>query len=163
MKVLELMRRVPRYCLSGDSVASAGRTMAEAGVGVLPVIDASRRVTGVITDRDVCCALARSERPEELEVRDVASSPAWTCRPEDELPQALAIMRGHAVRRLPVVDEDGTMAGLLSLDEIVLAATLLEGEKLGGPLHTEVVQTLQSILRPPTALVEMPSAASVPR
>lgn len=159
MRVRELMRRVPRYCNGGDSVASAGRTMAEAGVGVLPVVDDDHRVTGVITDRDVCCALAKAERPEELEVHEVASSPAWTCHPEDEVQQALGVMRAHAVRRLPVVDGAGGMEGLLSLDEIVLAATMLADGTLGGPVHAEVVETLQAILRPPTALAGIPAAS----
>ena len=62
MKVRDLMRSIPRHTTMGESLASAGRTMAEAGVGVLPVVDANHRVVAVLTDRDVCCAVARANR-----------------------------------------------------------------------------------------------------
>ena len=105
MKVRDLMRNIPRHTTAAESLASAGRTMADAGVGVLPVVDADHRVVAVITDRDVCCAVARdNRRPSELRVAEVASSPPWVCEAGDELAMALATMRAHAVRRLPVVD-----------------------------------------------------------
>ena len=154
MKVRELMRSIPRHTTAAESLASAGRTMAEAGVGVLPVIDAERRVVGVITDRDVCCAVAReNRRPSDLRVADVASVPPWVCEPGDDLSTALATMRTHAVRRLPVVDAFDRLEGILSLDEVVLSSHLLAGDRMAAPVHAEVVETLQAILRPATALV----------
>jgi CBS domain-containing protein len=158
MKVRDLMRSIPRHTTADESLASAGRTMAEAGVGVLPVVDADRRVVAVLTDRDVCCALARgNRRPSELRVAEVASTPPWVCEAGDDLSLALATMRAHAVRRLPVVDTLDRLEGLLSLDEIILAAHLLAGGRSGAPLHVEVVETMQAILRPATALVEVPA------
>lgn len=158
MRVRDLMRTFPRHCSPADSVATVGRIMAEAGIGVLPVVDAALRVTGVITDRDVCCALAqRPEAGEALKVRDVASAPPRTCHAEDELATALAMMRTHAVRRLPVVDGEGHLEGMLSFDEIVLAAQMLAGDRLGSPLYTEVVETLRAILRPEHALAAVAS------
>ena len=162
MKVRDLMRSIPRLTTAGESLASAGRTMAEAGVGVLPVVDANRRVVGVITDRDVCCALARgNRRPSELRVAEVASAPPWVCEADDDLSMALATMRTHSVRRLPVVDAFDCLEGLLSLDEVILAAHLLAGDRLSGPVHAEVVETMQAIVRPATALVGSPVGALV--
>jgi len=158
MKIRDLMRRVPRTCRSEDSLASAGRTMAEAGVGVLPVTDAERRVIGVLTDRDVCCGLSRAAHPHEVRVGEVASSPPWTCLESDAVTTALGTMRQHAVRRLPVVDATGRLEGLLSLDEIVLAAHLVAGGGLDTPVYAEVVETLKAIVRPPSALIEHAAA-----
>ena len=161
MKVRDLMRSIPRHTTAGESLASAGRTMADAGVGVLPVVDADRRVVAVITDRDVCCAVARgNRRPSELRVAEIASSPPWVCEAGDELSLALATMRAHAVRRLPVVDAFDRLEGLLSLDEVVLASHLLASDRSGVPVHAEVIETMQAIMRPATALVEVPAGAT---
>jgi CBS domain-containing protein len=129
--------------------------MAEAGVGVLPVIDADHRVTAVVTDRDVCCALARSDRrASELRVGDIASAPPYTCLASDDVSAALATMRAFALRRLPVVDARGRLDGLLSFDEVVLAAHEISGGRLDGPVYSEVVETLKAIVRPAAALAQ---------
>jgi CBS domain-containing protein len=149
MKVRNLMRRIPRCARPGETLAIAARTMAEAGVGVLPVTDADDRVVGVITDRDVCCAVARGDRrPSELLVGTIASAPPLTCHASDDVSAALATMRAFAVRRLPVIDDDGRIDGILSLDEVVLAAHLLAENGSGAPVHSEVIETLQAIVRP---------------
>jgi CBS domain-containing protein len=156
MRVRDLMRPIPRYCSLTDSLTSAGRTMTETGVGALPVLDAAHRVAGMITDRDICCALSVAALgPLELTVADIVSTPVRACRAEDDLSTALATLRAYSVRRLPVIDAEGRLEGLLSLDEIVLAAHSLATNGLGGPVHAEVVETLQAILRPPTSLVEV--------
>ncbi len=161
MKVRDLMRSIPRHTTASESLASAGRTMADAGVGVLPVVDADRRVVAVITDRDICCALVReNRRPSDLRVAEVASAPPWVCEPGDELAVALSTMRTHTVRRLPVVDAFDRLEGLLSLDEIVLASHLLAGDRLGAPVHAEVIEVMQAIMRPSTALVGAPAAGA---
>ena len=158
MRVRDLMRTFPRHCSPSDSVPHVGRIMAEAGIGVLPVVDASLRVTGVITDRDVCCALSQQPAAgEALKTRDAASTPPWTCHAEDEIRTALAVMRAHSVRRLPVVGGDGHLEGMLSFDEIVLSAQMLVGDRLGGPLYAEVIETLRAILRPEHALAPVAS------
>lgn len=161
MKVRDLMRSIPRHTTADESLASAGRIMADAGVGVLPVIDADHRVVAVITDRDICCAVARDDRrPSELRVAEVASSPPWVCEAGDHLSTALATMRTHAVRRLPVVDAFDRLEGILSLDEVVLTSHLLADDRMAAPVHAEVVETLQVILRPAAAMVEVTAGAA---
>jgi CBS domain-containing protein len=161
MKVGDLMRRVPRHCSAADTAASAGRTMAETGIGALPVVSAELVVSGVLTDRDVCCVLSQhAERAQEVLVSEAASSPAWTCRADDELSRALATMRQHRVRRLPVVDEADRLEGLLSLDEVILAAQALAGGRLEVPVYTEVLETLKVIVGPPPALEKLAVTAS---
>ncbi len=86
--------------------------------------------------------------------------PPWVCEPGDDLSSALATMRTHAVRRLPVVDAFDRLEGLLSLDEVVLSSHLLAGDRMGAPVHAEVIETLQAILRPSTALIGAPVLAN---
>jgi CBS domain-containing protein len=157
MRVRDLMRRLPRHATPHETLDRAGRTMAEAGVGVLPVIDGEGRVVAMLTDRDVCCALVRHDlRPSEVVVQAVASAPAVTCSADDDLPTALATLRAYAVRRLPVVDAGGRLEGMLSLDEIVLAVHKLVHEEGLGPLQAQLLDTLQAIVRPAAVLAPAP-------
>ena len=157
MRVRELMRRVPRHATPSDTLERAGTTMAEAGIGFLPVVDIEGQVVAVLTDRDLCCALVRDDRrPSEMNVQEVASAPPLTCSATDDLSTALAALRAYAVRRLPVVDAGGRLEGILSLDEIVLAIHKLAHDEGFGPLQAELLDTLQAIVRPAAALAPVP-------
>jgi CBS domain-containing protein len=105
-------------------------------------------VVGVITDRDICLAVTRGNRgAAEIQVGEVSSRPPHTCRASDDVRDALAIMRKRRVRRLPVVGERGELVGLLSLDDVVLAARALETEEFRGPFYVDIVETLKAITR----------------
>jgi predicted transcriptional regulator len=102
----------------------------------------------VITDRDICLAVTGGDRrAAEIRVEEVMSKPAHTCRPSDDVRQALAIMRERRVRRLPVVGERGELVGLLSLDDVVLAARVLETDEFSGPFYVDIVEALKVIDR----------------
>ena len=90
--------------------------------GFVPVVDGpGRRVIGTVTDRDICMGLATSGRtPGDRTVREVMSTAAYTVAPDAEIEQALEVMGDHRVRRLPVVDENGSLQGVLSLNDLVL-------------------------------------------
>ena len=91
--------------------------------GFLPVVDGDSRVVGVLTDRDVALALGTDDvRPSELLVADVMTRDPHTCRVSESAHQALRRMRGARVRRLPVVNETGHLAGAISIDDLVLVA-----------------------------------------
>jgi CBS domain-containing protein len=78
---------------------------------------------GVITDRDMYIALAtRNKRPSQVTVGEVARKNVVTCGPEDDVHAALATMKEHRVRRLPVEGFGGTVLGILSMNDILLAA-----------------------------------------
>ncbi len=140
MKVEEVMRHEASTCAAEATLVEAGRTMARVGCGMLPVVDAERRVVGVLTDRDVCCALAlREPTAREPLVRAVMSREVVSCRRRDDLASALATMRLCRVRRLPVINGDNRLEGVLSLDDIVLHV----GN--GGPAAEEIVATLRAL------------------
>jgi CBS domain-containing protein len=139
VKVEDLMTSNPLACGLDTTTAAAANLMWTADCGVLPVLDAGR-LAGIVTDRDMYIALAtRNVLASNLTVGEVASKTVYTCAPEDDVLAALATMRQHNVRRLPVVGFGGTLLGMLSMNDIVLA--------LGAqPVYGEqVIDTLQSI------------------
>jgi CBS domain-containing protein len=88
--------------------------------GMLPVVSPEHKLSGIITDRDICIALGtRNKLPGELTVGEIATKDAFACEPDDEVDEALRIMANKQVRRLPVVNKDGITQVILSTDNIV--------------------------------------------
>ena len=139
MQIAEVMTPGPITCAPDTTVAEAARLMWEGDCGVLPILR-DRALSGVVTDRDLFIALAtRDAKPSELTVGAVAHTAPITCTPRDDVHQAMGKMKTHRVRRLPVVDKDGTLVGIVSMNDLLLA--IAPETALGGP----VVDTLQTI------------------
>ena len=146
MRVRDIMRREARFCHPWTDLAAAGRTMAEAGCGVLPVVDSGRKVVGMLTDRDICLFLAaRDCKPSEATAQDVPHGDVFTCTTEDDISDALAVMSAFQVRRLPVLDEGGHLDGILSLDDVAVASKALGPHDYTGPFYSDVAKTLKAI------------------
>lgn len=145
MKVRDVMRREPCVCSPESNLARVGRMMAEVGCGFLPVVGDEDRVVGVITDRDVAlAATTRDERPSEVQVRHVMSGEVHSCGVDDDIRQALEVMRRWKVRRLPVLGRRG-LEGILSLDDVVMEAQAVATEKFSGPFYSDITRTLKEI------------------
>jgi len=143
MNVQRVMTTDVATCEPGQTLDAVVRTMEERDCGALPVVD-DGRVVGMVTDRDVVLAAVRSERPlGQMSVADAMTRDPVTCRPDDPVPAAQSHMREAQVRRLPVVDGDGRLAGVLTLGGLA-HATRQE------PLITraEVGATLAAIVDP---------------
>ncbi|HET7697994.1 MAG TPA: CBS domain-containing protein [Vicinamibacterales bacterium] len=140
MKVKDLMTTDLRTCTPETTVAEAAHLMWEGDCGILPVV-AGGELAGIVTDRDMYIALAtQNARASRLTVGAVATKNPITCAPEDDVQAALAMMKQARVRRLPVVGFGGSVLGILSLNDIVLAAG--SGKKVKGE---DVLSTLQAI------------------
>jgi CBS domain-containing protein len=123
MKVKEICTRAVRSCTPDTRLSDAGWSMWEGDCGILPVVDDSGKVVGVITDRDICMSASTKYRPAaEIAVREACSGKVLTCRGNDDVRDALKTMRQAGLRRLPVVDAQGKLAGILSLNDIALAS-----------------------------------------
>ncbi|MGA2880563.1 MAG: CBS domain-containing protein [Bryobacteraceae bacterium] len=146
MKVQDVMVKGVRFCSPDTNLAAVAKLFWEQGCGALPVVDKGRAI-GMITDRDVSIALGtRNAKAADTFVRDVALPKVFFCLPQDDIHTALNTMRAQQVRRLPVVDDEGALAGILSLDDLVLLA----GDKVTDALtYTDVVDTMKSIYEHP--------------
>ncbi len=123
MKVEKLMVKKVLTCRPEDDLGVPARAMWDGDCGCVPVIDSWSRVIGIVTDRDLCmAAYTQGRRLQDIRVQDVMSRKIATCRPGDELPKACEIMRKQRVRRLPVIDGEGHLLGLVSLNDLARAA-----------------------------------------
>jgi CBS domain-containing protein len=98
-------------------VAYAAKMMKQENVGIAPIVEGDRLI-GTLTDRDITVrVVAEGMSPETTRVREVASSAPVTVDPQQDLDEALRLMATHQVRRLPVVEEDGRVVGVLAQAE----------------------------------------------
>ena len=119
-KVREVMTDNPRCVTPETPVSEAARLMKSEDVGSLPILE-GEKVTGVITDRDIVIrAVAEEKDPRGMPVREVASRELVTIRPDEDLSEALKLMASYQVRRLPVVDEDNTLVGVIAQADIAM-------------------------------------------
>jgi len=149
MKVSDVMTRTPACCTPETNLGSAVEIFWNRRCGILPVVDSGERVVSVITDRDICIALGtRNRLPGELTVGDVATQRAICCGADEDLRSALGKMAEAKVRRLPVVNTDGKLEGLLSMDDVV-GRTSPKAMAKGNELTSEeVVSTLKKLYAP---------------
>ena len=146
MKVKDIMMGTPCYCQPETNLASATELMWNADCGFLPVESAEGKVIGVITDRDICVALGTRNRPAgEVTVAEVLTGKLYSCAPDDDIHMALQTLKEAAVRRLPVISHNGTLVGVLSMDDILLRAQPSSLGKEPELSSDEVIRTFRSI------------------
>ena len=103
-----------------ESVRSVAERMRQRSVGALVVLNTSNTVVGIVTDRDlVVRALAAGKNADTTAVADVMTPAPMTAREETPIESALSWMRQGEFRRLPVVDERGSLVGMITLDDIL--------------------------------------------
>ncbi len=128
MLVKDLMTR-DTVCVRADqSLAEAAGLMWQNDCGALPVVQGDdSRVVGMLTDRDICMATwSRGQAPAAICVSDAMSQGVVHCSESDSIGRAEAIMQSNQIRRLPVLDGEDRLAGILSLADIARAT---EGDK----------------------------------
>jgi CBS domain-containing protein len=150
MQVKQIMTRDVKSVHPGDDLDGAARILWENDCGCVPVIDDASRVLGMLTDRDICMAAYFQGRPlREIEVRTAMSKSVYSAKPEDALVSAEGMMQARQVRRLPVVDAAGMLAGLLSLNDLARAAAReRQGRGRKEMSDAEVSATLASVSEP---------------
>lgn len=141
MKVRDVMIKNVKFCSSGMNLAAVTEILWKAGCGALPVVE-NGRVVGMITDRDIAIALGtRNVKASTALVSEVALPKLFYCAAPDNIHIALQIMGAQKVRRLPVLDAEGGLQGILCLDDIAAYA-----EEKGVDLtYADVAETMKSI------------------
>lgn len=141
-------------CGPETNVGSAVELMWNRNVGMLPVVDNDGKLIRVVTDRDVCIAMGtRNRLPGELTLGEIAIRQVFTCKPTDDVHEALYEMGKNQVRRLPVVNDRGVPHGLLSMDDLIVHSELA---KLRGACELsaeEVAGTMKQVYGPRQAIV----------
>jgi CBS domain-containing protein len=119
--VQESMTPNPRTVDPDDAIAMAATIMRDEDVGVVPVVEDGRLVA-IVTDRDIAIrAVADGKDPRSTTVGEIASRELVTIDPQQDLDEALRLMAQHQVRRLPVVEEDGRLVGVLAQADVARA------------------------------------------
>lgn len=120
MNVKEVMSREVRTIRMVDRLDAAARVLWEHDCGLVPVVDGNQAIVGVVTDRDLCMASYTQGRAlGEIPVTAVMARHVRTCKPDEPLAAAMALMQQHQVHRLPVVDARGVVVGMLTVNDLV--------------------------------------------
>jgi len=136
-KVHEVMTDNPRCVTPETLVSEAAQLMESEDVGSLPILD-GEQVAGVVTDRDIVIrAIAHGKDPRGMPVREVASRDLVTIRADEDLSEALKLMASHQVRRLPVVDDDNRLVGVLAQADVAIEVK----ERAVGEMVEEISKT----------------------
>ena len=151
MRITRLMTTKVESCRPDESLSQAAERMWTHDCGCLPVLDpdGTGRVIGMVTDRDICMSAMFQGRPlHDLCVADAMSKDVRTCRPTDSVHVAERIMQESQIRRLPVVDDDGCLIGLLTLADLAREAAREQSSPKKDLTGDEIGMTLASISVP---------------
>ena len=137
--ITDVMSVNPCAIDASKPVAYAAKMMKQEDVGLAPIVEGDRLV-GALTDRDIVTrVVAEGRDPQSVPVREVASTDLVTIDPQQDLDDALRLMASNQVRRLPVIDQDERLCGIVSLGDLAresddeCAQEALEGvSQLGG-------------------------------
>lgn len=134
LRCREIMTPDPISCEPGETVVRAAQMMKERNVGALPVVESksSRRLVGIVTDRDlVVRVLASGRKLDSATVKEAMTPNPATGREDDEIEKAVKLMGERQIRRLPVVDADGRLTGMIAQADV---ATRVNQDKTTGEL-----------------------------
>jgi|ERR671937_615198 CBS domain-containing protein len=127
--VRDAMTSNPRTVTPDRPVVEVARIMRDEDVGSVPIIEDDGRLAGTVTDRDITIRLVAEGRdPQSVRVSDIASRDIITVDPQQDLDEALRLMARHQIRRLPVVEEDGRLVGIVAQADVAAEA---KGKRVG--------------------------------
>ena len=132
MKVQDIMTGAPRTLTPDSTAQEAAQLMKEMDTGVIPVVESStsKKLVGVVTDRDIAVRLVAEGKPATSRVSDVMSSGRLaTCSPTDDVDRVMETMSREQVRRIPIVDERGALVGIVAQADIVRKADGKKAER----------------------------------
>ena len=122
MRVKHVMTKDPSCCVPSDGAPRAASIMRDEDTGIVPVIDneQSQRVVGVVTDRDLCMnVVAEGRDPRSVTIEACMTTTVVTCSPNDSVEKATELMKENQIRRIPVVDEQGRIQGVVSMADLI--------------------------------------------
>jgi CBS domain-containing protein len=146
MKVKEVMTENVKFCRPDTNLAEATAIMWEYDCGALPVVVDGKETVGIVTDRDIAIAVGTRHIPAwAIPVSEVMSNELHSVSPEDDIHEALKLMREDRVRRLPVINTEGALEGILCLNDLALHAEPPNPKKPPELNYDDVASTLKAI------------------
>ncbi|MFC5577642.1 CBS domain-containing protein [Lysobacter niabensis] len=122
MTVVSVMTPNPACCTTATPLRDVARMMRDNDCGQIPVVDESQRPVGVVTDRDIAMrVVAEGRNSNEATAADAMSKPVRTVTTDTSLTDCVCLMEAEQVRRVPVVDAEGRLAGIVSIADLALA------------------------------------------
>ncbi|MGH7963118.1 MAG: CBS domain-containing protein, partial [Candidatus Binatia bacterium] len=140
----EVMTKDPVFCLPGDTVNHVAQLMTTEDVGSIPVVEnfQTRKLVGIVTDRDLAIQIVAEGRdPKGITVEEVMTKEPAACHAEDDLAQALEAMATYQVRRIPVVDANDQIIGIIAQADI---ATRIEAPEKTAEVVEEISKNVES-------------------
>jgi CBS domain-containing protein len=148
MKIQDLMTTKAITCSPNTNLATAAGLMWDSNCGSLAVMNNEGKVIGLITDRDICIAVATRHRlASEILVSEVTTGEVWACGPQDGIWNLLQTMRHARVRRIPVISDDGVLQGIVSISDVVLRAEETQGKQKPELSLQDAIDTLKEVCR----------------
>jgi CBS domain-containing protein len=138
MKCSEIMTKNPSCCLLTDNVYQAAQLMKTEDVGPIPIVSdrETKKLEGIVTDRDLALkVVAELLDPKSTRVKEVMTTGVLTCYSDDNVEKALELMQQHQVRRIPIVDEEDRLIGIISQADV---ATRIEEPETTAEVVEEI-------------------------
>jgi CBS domain-containing protein len=149
MRIEEVMTRHVFSCGPDDTAANAAKVMWDHDCGFVPIVNERRVPIGVLTDRDICmAAYTRGKAPHEMSVRSVMSNSVRMCTKNASVSSVEHLMAEAQVRRLPVVDDAGTLIGIVSLSDLARGRDRSAKDRVTEHIFADVAKTLAAISKP---------------
>jgi CBS domain-containing protein len=161
MKVRELMATDVKSCPDYSTLNTAAQTMWENDIGCVPIVDKDNHVIGMVTDRDICMAAYLQGTPlRAASVMSAMSREVFSCRGDDDVASAEKLMRDKQIHRLPVMDAQKRLVGIISLNDIAReAAREAEMKKVRQVSDAEVTELIASVCAPRHRIIGAQAAA----
>jgi len=142
MRVKNMMTKDPKFCVPADTAQHAAGLMRDEHAGIVPVVESAQslRIVGVVTDRDLCMnVVAEGRDPRAVPVEECMTAKVVTCTSNDSVDRVTELMRENQIRRVPVVNEQHELLGIVALADVVERAT---------PKVTQTHETLKKVSAP---------------
>ena len=121
MKCEDIMTKSIKMCDSNCTAKDAAQIMKKINSGVVPIVDEKDHVIGIVTDRDITLhTVAEGKDPSKVKIHDFMTKHVVTVQESDLLDDAIHKMKENKVRRLPVVNENSELTGIISIGDIAV-------------------------------------------
>jgi CBS domain-containing protein len=149
MIVREIMNREVTTCRPEATLEAAAILMWDNDCGTVAVVDDAGNAIGIITDRDICMAVALQHQPaSDIQVQEAMSRQLFTCQPESDIMNALKTMSFQKVRRLPVTSGSGQVEGIISIEDLIAHAERgRRGIQVPELSYDDTMTTLKAVCR----------------